>query len=211
MSMKTKREHDTTLVTFENHSVSGIDRMYGRFRLRIPGHSIKDKAVTLPVPNGLIEDIASYLKRNHPAVIVVVSGGTFDDADGSDTVNETDLSETGDSAAAGETNSSSSDESAAEGDALNTQADADADASGSVDTASDDTVNETDTTADDTSIGKEETAVVTEGSNLPTASAPAGDIETPATATPDTKAVAIPKAPAKPGKKQNKSKGGARK
>lgn len=209
MSMKTKREHDTTLVTFENHSVSGIDRMYGRFRLKIPGHCIGDKAVALQVPNGLIEDVKTYLKRNHPAVTVNVFGGTFDDADGSDSVDATDLSETGDSAAAGETTSSSSDESAAEGDALNTQVDTDD--SGPVDTASDDTVNETDTTADDTSIGKEETAVVTEGSNLPTASSPAGDIETPATATPDTKAVAIPKAPAKPGKKQNKSKGGARK
>lgn len=61
---------NTTLVTFENHSVSGVDRMYGKFRMKIPGHSIGDNSVTLSVPDSLLDDVADYLKRNHPAITI---------------------------------------------------------------------------------------------------------------------------------------------
>jgi CBS domain-containing protein len=65
------KKQDTTLITFENHSVSGVDRMYGKFRMKIPGHAIGDKAVTLPVPDDLLEDALAYLKRTHPAITAV--------------------------------------------------------------------------------------------------------------------------------------------
>ena len=60
----------TTPVKFENPSVSGVERMYRKFVLKVPGHS----TVTLPVPTNLVDDITEYLQHNHPAIVVTVFG-----------------------------------------------------------------------------------------------------------------------------------------
>jgi hypothetical protein len=79
-------KQDTTLITFENHSVSGVDRMYGKFRMKIPGHAIDDKAVTLPVPNDLLEDVLAYLEHNHPAITAVPAEAQTEDEDGPEVI-----------------------------------------------------------------------------------------------------------------------------
>ena len=58
----------TTLVRFKNNSVSGLERMYQAFRLKIPG----SKTVELAVPTVLLPDVTRYLGQSHPAIVVTV-------------------------------------------------------------------------------------------------------------------------------------------
>lgn len=67
------KKENTTFVTFQNYSVSGISRSYKNFTLKIPGHAIGEKAVTLLVPDHLITDISEYLKASHPAITMSVA------------------------------------------------------------------------------------------------------------------------------------------
>jgi hypothetical protein len=53
-------------ITFQNNSVSGINRRYRTFLLDIPGRTEK----TIEVPDNFVADVTAYLKKNHPAVVV---------------------------------------------------------------------------------------------------------------------------------------------
>lgn len=58
--------------TFKNNSCSGLYRTYGKTILNIPGTHVKHGAVTvrIDVPDEIFADVVSYLRKNHPAVVI---------------------------------------------------------------------------------------------------------------------------------------------
>ncbi len=53
-------------IKFTNHSVSGVHRQYPAFALEIPGSD----AVTLDVPDELVEDVKAHLATHQPAIAI---------------------------------------------------------------------------------------------------------------------------------------------